>query len=126
MGTITTMDIFRSRKVLACAKGGYALNIDGYEGSTLFAMLAEDEGANSLVPSSSSSSSSSSMAACFAADDKTLLCGNENGTVSCVNAKTGAPQRMLRGHVDRVGAVAVNPRYAQIATACTNTALWIW
>ena len=123
----TSLEFNRSgRQILACTKGGYALNIDEYKGSTLFAMLAEEGGANSSVPSSSSSSSSSSMSACFAADDKTLLCGNENGTVSCVDAETGAPQRMLRGHVDRVEAVVVNPRYAQITMACTNTALWIW
>jgi WD40 repeat protein len=94
------------------------MTVDGYEGTVIHTFLSEVAG--------ESTSTSLPMAACFTSDDRTLLCGNDNGTVSCYDVDTGLLTRKLKGHVDRVSAVAVNPKYCQIATACTNTAVWIW
>jgi COMPASS component SWD2 len=104
------------KQILFCSKGG-VVTVDGYEGTVLHSFLAESE---------DNGSSSLPTAGCFTPDDKTVLCGNENGTISCYDVNTGLLVRKLRGHVDRVGCVAVNPRYMQFASACTNTALWIW
>jgi len=114
----TSMEFNKSGKqILVGANGGIALSIDGYEGTVLHSFLTE--------AGPSGASSSHPMAACFTADDKSVICGNDDGTVSCYQADSGLLARKLRGHVDRVGAVAANPNYAQLASACTNTAVWI-
>lgn len=113
----TSMEFNKSGKqILVAANGGMALSIDGYEGTVLHSFLAE---------AGPSSDSSHPMAACFTVDDTSIICGNNDGTVSCYQADSGLLARKLRGHVDRVGAVSPNPKYAQIASACTNTAVWI-
>jgi len=105
------------KQILICAVGGFALSVDGYEGTPLHAFQTE-------VGPGGAASQSHPMAACFA-DDSSVICGNDDGTVSCYQADSGLLARRLRGHVDRVGAVAVNPKYAQLASSCTNTAVWI-
>lgn len=105
------------KQLLVTAKQGLALSLDGFDGTVSNVFIGEGpSGALPVEP----------LAACFTPDDKTVLGGNENGTVSCWDAKTGKLIRKLEGHVDRVGCVAANPKYAQISSACTNTALWIW
>eukprot|EP00571_Detonula_confervacea_P002975 CAMPEP_0172313032 /NCGR_PEP_ID=MMETSP1058-20130122/19177_1 /TAXON_ID=83371 /ORGANISM="Detonula confervacea, Strain CCMP 353" /LENGTH=343 /DNA_ID=CAMNT_0013026617 /DNA_START=60 /DNA_END=1088 /DNA_ORIENTATION=- len=112
----TSMEFNKSGKQILVGANGIALSIDGYEGTVLHSFLTE--------AGSSGTSQSYPMAACFTADDRSVICGNDDGTVSCYQADSGLLARKLRGHVDRVGAVAVNPKYAQLATACTNTAVW--
>jgi WD40 repeat protein len=104
------------RQILFCSKG-VLISVDGFEGTVLHSFLTEADVSNT---------SSLPMAGCFTPDDRTVLCGNENGSVSCYDANTGLLLRKLRGHVGRVECIAVNPRYSQFASACTNTALWIW
>ncbi|KAL7542257.1 hypothetical protein ACHAXR_011619 [Thalassiosira sp. AJA248-18] len=114
----TSMEFNKSGKqILIGANGGIALSVDGYEGTVLHSFLTETGpgGTTSSLP----------MAACFTVDDRSVICGNDDGTVSCYQADSGLLARKLRGHVDRVGAVAVSPKYAQFATACTGTAVWI-
>lgn len=119
----SSMEFNKSGKqILVGAMGGLALSLDGYEGNVLHSFQIETTGGGG---SGDAASQSYPMAACFTADDRSIICGNEDGTVSCYQADTGLLARKLWGHVDRVGAVAANPRYAQIATACTNTAVWI-
>lgn len=114
----TSIEFNKSGKqILIGANGGVALSVDGYEGTVLHSFLTET--------GSGRAPSSHPMATCFTADDRSVICGNDDGTVSCYQADSGLLARKLMGHVDRVGAVAVNPKYAQIATACTNTAVWI-
>ena len=115
----TSLEFNKSGKqILVGSNGGVAMTVDGYEGTVIHSFLTETGSDNAPA--------SHPMAACFTPDDRTVLSGNENGTVSCYDADTGLVLRNLKGHVDRGGCVAVNPKYAQIATACTNTALWIW
>ena len=112
----TSMEFNKSGKqILFCAKG-VVITVDGYEGTVLHSFLPEAH---------DNTSSLQSMAGCFSIDDRTVRCGNEDGTISCYDVNTGLLTRKLRGHVDRVGCVAVNPKYTQFASACTNTALWI-
>eukprot|EP00804_Cyclotella_cryptica_P009198 CCRYP_003217-RA/>CCRYP_003217-RA protein AED:0.32 eAED:0.32 QI:0/0/0/1/0/0/2/0/105 len=92
-------NLFRSKGIIG--------SVNGYEGTVLHSFLLEaDDNTTSL----------DSMAGCFT---------SENGTVRCYDATTGLLTWKLKGHVDWVGCVAANPNYAQIASACTNTALWI-
>ena len=130
----TSMEFNKSGKqILVCTMGGAALSLDGYEGSVLHAFLTEFGPTTSTTTTSSSSSSSPSsprssycpMAACFTPDDRSVICGNDDGSVGCYDAMSGLLVRKIRGHPDRVGAVAANPRYSQFASACTNTAVWI-
>lgn len=115
----TSMEFNKSGKqILIGAMGGVALSVDGYEGTILHSFLTE---AGSVA---SASQQPFPMAACFTADDKSIICGNDDGTVSCYQDDSGLQARKLRGHVDRVGAVASNPQYSQIASSCTNTAVW--
>lgn len=93
------------------------MSVDGYEGTVLHSFLAEADG---------NGSSTLPTPGCFTPDDRTILCGNENGSVSCYDVNTGLLLRKLRGHAGRIECMAVNPRYAQFASACTNTAIWIW
>mmetsp|Transcript_16790 Transcript_16790/g.24409 ORF Transcript_16790/g.24409 Transcript_16790/m.24409 type:complete len:379 (-) Transcript_16790:111-1247(-) len=106
------------KQLLVTANKGLALALDGFDGTVNNVFVGE--GASPGVPPTQP------LAACFTPDDKTVLGGNEDGTISCWNATTGKLLRKLEGHVGRVGCVAVNPKYAQIASACTNPALWIW
>lgn len=119
----TSMEFSKSGKqLLIGAMGGIALTLDGYEGSVIHSFQTETGGSIS----GSTTSQPQPMAACFTADDNSIICGNDDGTVSCYQADSGLLARKLRGHVDRVGAAAMNPKYMQFATACTNTAVWIY
>ncbi len=118
----TSMEFNKSGKqLLIGVVGGVALSLDGYDGSVIHSFQTETGGS-----SGSTASQSCPMAVCFTADDNSIICGNDDGTVSCYQADSGLLTRKLRGHVDRVGAVAMNPKYMQFATACTNTAVWIY
>jgi WD40 repeat protein len=102
------------KHLLVTTNKGSALLLDGYDGSIVHVFVGE--GDNLKQP----------MAACFSSDDKTILAGNSNGTISCWDAESGELIKKLEGHVGRVGCIASNPKYAQIASSCTNTALWLW
>ena len=113
----TSMQFNQSGKqILIGANGGMALSVDGYEGTVLHSFLTEtgSGGASLSLP----------MATCFTPDDRSIICGNDDGTVSCYQADSGLLARKLRGNVDRVGAVAVSPKYKQMATACSSTVVW--
>ena len=131
----TSMEFNKSGKqILVCTMGGAALSLDGYEGSVLHAFQTEFGPATSTASTTTTKTSSSSssprsssrpLAAWFTPDDRSVICGNDDGSVGCYDAESGLLVRKIRGHPDRVGAVAANPRYSQFASACTNTAVWI-
>jgi WD40 repeat protein len=100
-------------QLLITADQGLCLLLDGFEGTVQRALV-------------SSKPTSKAAVACFTPDDRTVLAGNENGTISCWNAETGGLIKTLEGHLGPVGCIAANPKYAQLASSCTNTALWIW
>mmetsp|Transcript_6327 Transcript_6327/g.14586 ORF Transcript_6327/g.14586 Transcript_6327/m.14586 type:complete len:348 (-) Transcript_6327:866-1909(-) len=115
----TSLEFNKSGKqILACCANGLAISIDGFDGGIARAFLSE------ITPGATQSTTP--LAACFTSDDKSVIVGNEDGTVSCYQADSGLLARRLRGHVSRVSAVACNPKYCQLATACTNTAVWVW
>jgi WD40 repeat protein len=102
------------KHILVTTSKGSALLLDGYDGSIVNVFVGEKD--NVKQP----------MAACFSSDDKTVLGGNADGTISCWDTSNGELIKTLQGHVGRVGCLASNPKYAQIASSCTNTALWLW
>ena len=96
-------------QILVTGKNGLCVTLDGYDG-TLQRSL----------------SSPGATSACWTSDDKTVLVGNEDGTISCWNVETGAMIRKLEGHTGTVSWVGVNPKYSMFASCDSNTALWIW
>jgi WD40 repeat protein len=62
----------------------------------------------------------------FTPDDESVLMGTEDGMIHCWNIQTGTIVNTLEGHRGPIGALACNPKYAQIASSCSSTCLWIW
>lgn len=107
------------KQILITTDTGIVFMVDGYDSNKVTNVFLS-EGINSSPYGNQPS------VACFSSDDQTVLVGNENGTISCYDSLDGSLLRKLEGHVGRVGCVASNPKYAQIASACTNIALWLW
>lgn len=106
------------KHLLVTADSGLGLMLDGFDGSVTNVFLAAGKDGNTAPVHP--------MAACFTPDDQTVLVGNEDGSIGCWSTQNGKLVRKLEGHVGRVGCIAANPKYAQIASSCTNTALWLW
>lgn len=104
------------KQILITTDSGLVMMIDGYEGTVTHVFFSEGE----------NGPSTQSVAACFSSDDKMVLIGNEDGTISCYDADNGILVKKLEGHVGPVGCIASNPKYGQFASACTNVALWHW
>jgi WD40 repeat protein len=96
-------------RMLVEADPGLAIVLDGFEGTiqNIF-------------------SGGQKSAACFTPDDHSLVLGTDSGTIQCLDLNSGSVVRTLEGHKGPVGAIACNPKYAQLASSCTNTCLWIW
>jgi COMPASS component SWD2 len=88
--------------------------IDGYEGNI------------QRVIYDAKNSSDRPAVASFSSDDKTVLCGNENGTITCWDLGSGLAVKQLEGHLGPVNCIAMNPKFVQMASACTQTAIWRW
>ena len=117
----TSMNFNKSGKqILITTEVGLVLMVDGYDAQIVTHVFSA-EGTNG--PGSQSTKPAS---ACFSSDDQTVLIGNEDGSISCYDAVSGLIVKKLEGHVGHVGYIASNPKYAQIASACTNVALWQW
>jgi COMPASS component SWD2 len=101
-------------QILIGADQGVSLLLDGFEGSIQ----------RVLVPPGSNYSRPA--VTCFTPDDKTVLVGHEDGSITCWDVDTGAIVNTLKGHSGGINCLAANPKYAQIASSCTHTALWIW
>lgn len=63
---------------------------------------------------------------CFTPDDRTVLAGTGDGSITCYSVETGSVVKKLEGHSTPVGCMQPNPRYAQFASCCANTVLWTW
>ena len=100
------------KSILITTKKGIAFILDGYDGSVTNVF--------------SSNGSSEPMAACLASDDKSILCSGENGAVNVYDSGTGALLKKLEGNSGHVGSIESNPKFGQIASSCTNTAIWLW
>lgn len=104
------------KQLLVLADGGVGFVVDGYEGTIDSVLLAKGAGSSSAPP----------LGACFTPDGQNVLGGNSDGTVTCWEAKSGKILGTLEGHTGPVRGVACNPKFAQFASSCSNTALWQW
>lgn len=98
-------------QILIGAESGLSLLLDGFEGT---------------VQRSFMSKSTRPAVSCFSSDDKTLLLGQDDGTIQCFDTKSGELVKTLDGHVGAINALVSNPALVQIASSCTETALWCW
>lgn len=98
-------------RMLVHADPGVVIVLDGYEGT---------------VQRVFGSKSSKVTVSCFTPDDQFVLLGTEAGTIEIYNIEAGTLVKTLEGHLGPVRALVCNPKYAQIASACSNTCLWIW
>lgn len=98
-------------QMLVQTDAGAAIVLDGYEGTVQ----------RIFQPTNGQGTSS-----CFTPDDQSVLLGTTGGSIEVFNVQAGTKVKSLEGHLGPVGALACNPKYAQIASGCTNTCLWIW
>lgn len=106
-------------KILCHAAEGYALVLDGYEG-TVQRIFRSSRG-NALV-------------SCLTSDEKSLLVGSDvDGLVDVYDLQSGRAITTLEGghgvgsEAGAITALACNPKYAQIASGgASNTSLWMW
>eukprot|EP00546_Thalassionema_frauenfeldii_P001578 CAMPEP_0178937088 /NCGR_PEP_ID=MMETSP0786-20121207/25553_1 /TAXON_ID=186022 /ORGANISM="Thalassionema frauenfeldii, Strain CCMP 1798" /LENGTH=326 /DNA_ID=CAMNT_0020615601 /DNA_START=86 /DNA_END=1063 /DNA_ORIENTATION=+ len=95
-------------QILVTGKDGLVLTLDGYEGTVQRSFTGKG-----------------TTTACWTPDDKTVLTGADDGTLSCWNADTGALIKKLeRGHNGPISWVGVNPKYSMFASCDTNTTMW--
>ena len=110
-------------QLLAGTVEGLAIILDGFE-ATVQRVVAPT--AKLTTTTDSTTTQGSGAVCCFTSDDKTVLLGNLDGTISCYNVDTGTVVKSLTGHTGPITAMAANPKYAQFASACSTTALWSW
>lgn len=67
----------------------------------------------------------SDLDACFTPNAEYVLSGSEDCGIYAWRAADGKLAKVLKGHISCVGRVACSPKYEVVASACTNTALWI-
>jgi COMPASS component SWD2 len=100
-------------QILVGAHKGMCLLLDGFEGSIQRVLVPPLPSERPAVAS-------------YTPDDKTILQGNEDGSIACWDVNTGTIKTTLTGHPGPVTCVASNPKHAQIASTCSQAALWIW
>jgi len=100
-------------QILIGAEQGLCVLLDGFEGTVQRVLTEPKETKRAAV-------------CCFTPDDRTVLQGNQDGSISCWNVDSGTVAQTLKGHPGSVSAIAANPTHAQIASACSQTALWCW
>ena len=98
-------------QILVGTDNGMSIVLDGFEGTVQRVFSGEMK---------------RPAVSCITSDDKTLLMGNGDGSVTCWSMESGTMVKRLEGHTGPVGAIAANPKYAQFASSCKQTALWIW
>jgi COMPASS component SWD2 len=100
-------------QILVGADKGTCIVLNGFEGTVQRVLVGPKPTERAAV-------------CCFTPDDKTVLQGNEDGTISCWDVETRSIIKTLTGHLGPVTCVAANPKQTQIATGCTQIALWNW
>lgn len=100
-------------QILIGAEKGMCILLDGFEGAVQRVLVGPESTERPAV-------------SCCTPDDRTVLQGNDDGSISCWSVETGTITKTLKGHAGPVSCIAANPKYAQIASTCTQTALWTW
>jgi COMPASS component SWD2 len=100
-------------RILIGTEKGMSVILDGFTGAIQRIIVGQNPTERNAV-------------SCFTPDDETLLLGNDDGTISCWNIQAGSVAQTLTGHVGPVSCIAANPKYNQIASACSQTAIWHW
>lgn len=100
-------------QILIGANKGMSVLLDGFEGAVQRVLMSPKPTERASV-------------SCFTPDDKTVLQGNDDGSIACWNVDTGLVSNTLTGHPGPVMCVAANPKYTQIASSCSQTAIWLW
>jgi COMPASS component SWD2 len=100
-------------QIMIGAEKGMCVLLDGFEGTVQRVLVGPKSTDRDAV-------------SCYTPDDMTVLQGNDDGSISCWNVATGTITKTLTGHPGPVTCIAANPKYTQIASACTQTALWTW
>jgi WD40 repeat protein len=67
----------------------------------------------------------SDIEACWSPDAKHVLCGSEDHSIYVWSAQDGSFESQLKGHTSAVSRVLCSPKYQVVASACTNTCLWV-
>lgn len=96
-------------QILISGGQGLALTLDGFDGTVKRTFTEQ-----------------SALCSCFTSDDKYVLTGNEDGSISCWNVDSGILVKKLEGHPNPVTCVVTNPKYTMFASCGLNTALWSW
>jgi WD40 repeat protein len=96
-------------QLLVTGNDGLAFLLDGFEGTIQKSLCSQG-----------------ALSACYTPDDKTVLMGNKDNTISCWNVDKGNVVKHLGGHTGPVSCVAANPTKEMFASSCTSTALWLW
>jgi COMPASS component SWD2 len=102
-------------RILCQSKEGIAIIIDGFEGTI------------QRIFEPSAPLTSKGTVSCFTPDGKSVLMGNDTGSIDVYDIQSGTIVKQL-GSVDNgndttvgVTALTCNPKYKQIASSCTNT-----
>jgi COMPASS component SWD2 len=100
-------------QILVGNKMGLSIILDGFEGTVQRVIQVPGRPTRPAVH-------------CITPDDKVLLQGNDDGSISCWDIDSGTMIKTLQGHIGPVNCIKSNPKYAQLASSCSQTALWIW
>ena len=102
-------------QILAGNDRGVSILLDGFEGTV-----------QHVIPTNNGKGLDRPAVSCITPDDKVLLQGNDDGTISCYDIEKNCSSiTTLQGHTGPITCIAANPKYSQFASTCTNTALWI-
>jgi WD40 repeat protein len=93
--------------------GELSMVLDGYEGTIQRIFQSSPQSKGGTV-------------SCFTPDDQFVVMGTQAGGLDCWNVQSGTIVKSMEGHAGPVGALACNPKFAQIASSCSSTCLWIW
>jgi len=63
--------------------------------------------------------------ACYSPDGSMIVAGDDNGTVTLYDNKGHTLSRMDGRHPQAISAIAFNPRYMMMTTACHQICLWL-
>jgi len=101
-------------QMLVANDKGVSILLDGFEGTVQRVLIGQQ------------SQNDRPAVATLTPDDKSVLMGNEDGSITCWNIETGVMMKRLEGHLGPVNCLAANPKYSQLASSCSQIGLWIW